>query len=61
MDISRKTLIVSIIINILLIVVSAICLILTKFNTVVLWISLALLVAVAVTSVFVYLASKKYR
>ena len=61
MDISRKTLIVSIIINILLIIVSAICLILTKFNTVVLWISLALLVAVAVTSVFVYLASKKYR
>jgi hypothetical protein len=34
---------------------------LTNFNTIVLWISLALFIAVTVTSIFVYLASKKYR
>ena len=61
MDISKKTLIVSIIINILLVVVCAVCLIITKFNSIVLWISIAVMICVVITSVIVYLASKKFR
>ena len=44
MDISRKALIITFIINLLLIGIAAACVIVTKFNTTVLWLSIATLV-----------------
>ena len=41
MDISRKTLLITFIVNILLIAIAVTCMIVTKFNTVVLWLSVA--------------------
>lgn len=61
MDISRKTLIISVIINFVLIAICATCLIVTNWNPVVLWITLAILVFVLITSIMAYLMGKNFR
>jgi len=61
MDISRKTLIISVIINFILIAICATCLIITNWNPVVLWITLAILVFVLITSIMAYLMGKNFR
>ncbi len=61
MDISRKTLIVTFIINIVLIAVCAVCSIVTKFNPTVLWLSLAVLVLVLASSIMIWFFGKEYR
>ena len=61
MDISRKALIISVIINFVLMAICAVCLIITKWNPVVLWIALAVLFFVMLTSIIVYVAGKNYK
>ena len=61
MDISRKTLIVAAIINILLIAICAVCLIVTNWNPIVLWIALAILVVVLITSIMIYVMGKNFK
>ena len=61
MDISRKTLIISVIVNVVLIIICAACLILTKFNPIVLGISLAVLFFVVLTSVMAFVMGKKFK
>ena len=61
MDISRKTLIIAVIINVVLIAICAACLILTKFNPVVLWISMVILAFILMTSIIVYVAGRKLK
>lgn len=61
MDISRKTLIIAVIINVVLIAICAVCLIITKWNPVVIWISLALLVLVLITSIITYVLGKNFK
>ena len=61
MDLSRKTLIIAAIINVVLIAIRAVCLIVTKLNPVVLWISLAILVVVLITSIMTYIMGKNFK
>ncbi len=61
MDISRKTLIIAAIINVVLIAICAVCLIVTNWNPVVLWISLAILVVVLITAIMTYLMGKNFK
>lgn len=61
MDISKKTLITTFIINILLIAISVTCMIVTKFNTVVLWLSVATVVLVCVSSFIIWKYAKEMR
>lgn len=61
MDVSRKTLIISVIVNIVLIAICATCLIITNWNPVVLWISLAVLVFVLITSIMAYFMGKNFK
>jgi len=61
MDISRKTLIIAAIINIVLIAICAVCLIVTNWNPVVLWISLAILVVVLITAIMTYFMGKNFK
>ena len=61
MDVSRKTLIIAAIINVVLIAICAVCLIVTKLNPVVLWISLAILVVVLITSIMTYIMGKNFK
>ena len=61
MDISRKALIITFIINLLLIGIAAACVIVTKFNTTVLWLSSATLVLVLTSSVIIWRYSKEFK
>ena len=61
MDVSKRTLIIAAIINVILIVVCAICLIVTNWNPVVLWISLAILILVLITSIMTYVMGKNLK
>lgn len=61
MDISRKTLIVTLIVNIVLIAVCVACAIITKFNPTVLWLGLAVLVLVLASSIMIWIYGKEYR
>lgn len=61
MDVSRKTLIISAIINFVLIAICATCLIVTNWNPVVLWISLGVLVCVLITSIMTFIMGKNFK
>jgi len=61
MDVSRKTLIISVIINFVLIAICAACLIISNFNPIVLWISVAVLAFVLLTSIMAFVMGKKFR
>lgn len=61
MDISRKTLIIAAIINIVLIAICAVCLIVTNLNPVVLWISLAIFAIILVTAIMIYFMGKNFK
>lgn len=61
MDISRKTLIVTFIINLLLIGIAAACVIVTKFAPTVLWLSVATMLLVLTSSVIIWLYAREMR
>lgn len=62
MDVSRKTLIATFIINIILIAIAVACMIITKFsNTAILWLSVAMIVLVCISSVMIWRYGKEFR
>ena len=62
MDVSRKTLIATFIINILLIAIAVTCMIITKFsNVAVLWLSVAMVVLICISSVMIWKYGKEFR
>ena len=61
MDISRKTLIVTFIINLLLIAIAAACMIITKFNTAILWLSVVMIILVCVSSIIIWRYGKEFK
>lgn len=61
MDVSRKTLIITLIVNLVLIAVCVACTLITKFNPVVLWLSVAVVALVLVSSVLIWVYGKEYR
>ena len=61
MEVSKKTLIITLIVNILLIAVCVVCMIVTNFNKVVLWLSAGVITLVLVSSVLIWVYGKEYR
>lgn len=61
MDVSRKTLIITLIVNIVLIAVCLTCVLVSKFNPVVLWLSVGVTVLVLVSSVLIYRYGKEFK
>lgn len=61
MEVSRKALIATFIINIVLIAICAVCSVVTKFNPTILWLSLAVLVLVLASSIMIWYYGKEYR
>ena len=60
MDISRKTLIITFIVNLLLIAIGVTCVFLSNFNTTVLWLTAAMTVAVLVSSILIWRYGKEF-
>lgn len=61
MDISKKALIATLIINLVLIAISVTCMIVTKFNTVVLWLSVAMIILVCISSIIIWRYGKELK
>ena len=61
MEVSKKTLIITLIVNILLIGVCVACMLITDFNNVVLWLSAAVITLVLVSSILIWVYGKEYR
>lgn len=61
MDITRKTLIITSIINLLIIAIGVTCVIVTKFNTTVLWLCIATFILVTISSIIVWRYGKEFR
>ena len=62
MDVSRKTLIATLVINILLILIAVTCMIITKFsNVAILWLSVAMVVLICISSVMIWKYGKEFR
>ncbi len=61
MDITKKTLIWTAIINLLIIAIGVACVIVTKFNTTVLCLCIATFVLVTISSVIVWNYGKEFR
>lgn len=61
MDISRKTLIITFIVNLILIAIGVVCVFLTDFNTTVLWLAVAMTLMVLVSSVLIWRYGKEFR
>lgn len=62
MDVSRKTLIATFIINILLIAIAVACMVITKFsNIAILWLSVAMVVLIFISSVMIWRYGKEFR
>ena len=61
MDITRKTLIITSIINLLIIAIGVACVLVTKFNTTVLWLCIATFVLVTISSIIVWRYGKEFR
>lgn len=60
MDVSKKTLIATFIINIVLIAIALTCMIITKFaNTAILWLSVAMIVLVCISSIIIWRYGKE--
>ena len=61
MDVSRKALIATFIINLFLIALAVACIFVTKYNIVVLWLSVAMIALVLVSSVLIWVYGRGYR
>ncbi len=61
MDVSKKTLIITSIINLLIVAIGIACVVVTKFNTTVLWLSVATFALVVVSSIIIWRYGKEFR
>lgn len=61
MDITRKTLIITSIINLLIIAIGVACIFVTKYNPTVLWLCVATFVLVTISSVIVWRYGKEFK
>ncbi len=62
MDVSKKTLIATLIINILLIAIALTCMIITKFaNTAILWLSVVMIILVCISSIIIWHYGKEFK
>ncbi len=61
MDITKKTLIATFIINIVLIAISVTCMIITKFSTPILWLSLVMIILVCISSIIIWRYGKEFK
>lgn len=61
MDITKRTLIITSIINLLLIAIGVACVIVTKFNTTVLWLCAATFILVLTSSVIIWKYGKEFK
>ena len=61
MDITKKTLIATFIINIVLIAIAVTCMIVTKFNTAILWLSVVMIILVCVSSIIIWRYGKEFK
>ena len=61
MDITKKTLIATFIINIVLIAIAVTCMIVTKFNTAILWLSVVMIILVCISSIIIWRYGKEFR
>lgn len=61
MDITKKTLIATFIINIVLIAIAVTCMIITKFSVPILWLSLVMIILVCISSVIIWRYGKEFR
>lgn len=61
MDISRKTLIITFIINIVLIAIAVACMIITKFSSAILWLSIAMIILVCISSIIIWRYGKEFK
>lgn len=61
MDITKKTLIATFIINLVLIAVAVTCMIITKFSTPILWLSLVMIILVCISSIIIWRYGKEFK
>ena len=61
MDISRKLLITSAIINAVLIVICVICMFVTKFSHVILWLNACMIVLILISSILIWHFGKEFK
>jgi hypothetical protein len=61
MDITKKTLIATFIINIVLIAIAVACMIITKFNTAILWLSVVMIILVCLSSIIIWRYGKEFK
>ena len=61
MDITKRTLISTLIINLILIAIAVICMFVTHFNLVILWLSLAMIILVCISSVIIWHYGKEFK
>ncbi|MBR3885911.1 MAG: hypothetical protein IKJ33_05600 [Clostridia bacterium] len=61
MDITKKTLIATFIINIVLIAIAVACMIITKFSTAILWLSVVMIILVCVSSIIIWRYGKEFK
>lgn len=61
MDITKKTLIATFIINIILIAIAVACMIITKFSTAILWLSVVMIVLVCISSIIIWHYGKEFK
>lgn len=62
MDVSKKTLIATLIINIILIAIAVACMIITKFsNVAILWLSVVMVILVCISSIIIWRYAKELR
>lgn len=61
MDITRKTLIITSIINLLIIAIGVACVVVTKFNTTILWLCVATFILVTISSIIVWRYGKEFK
>lgn len=61
MDVSKKTLIATFVINIILIAIAVACMIITKFSTAVLWLSVAMIILVCISSIIIWRYGKELK
>lgn len=61
MDVSKKTLIATFIINIILIAIAVACMIITKFKPAVLWLSVVMIILVCISSIIIWRYAKELK
>lgn len=62
MDVSKKTLIATFIINLVLIAIALTCMIITKFsNTAILWLSVVMIILICISSIIIWRYAKELK